>query len=60
MIEVTTPTVAQSSLGLSVNEALQKYSKKARKQFDCSSVKTLDVLRMINSVNELKDKNEIL
>jgi hypothetical protein len=61
MIGGRAPSVKQSSLRLTVSDAKRKVSANRRYPVtDCSTVKTMDILRMLNSVNELKGKNEIL
>lgn len=58
MQQAKTPSAKQSSLRMSVSDAKRKLGN--RLQGDVSTIKTLEILKLINSVNELKEKNEIL
>jgi hypothetical protein len=56
--QAKTPSAKQSSLRMTVSDAKRKLGN--RLQGDVSTIKTIEILKLINSVNELKDKSEIL
>lgn len=56
MQHAKTPSAKQSSLRMTVSDANRRLGKHG----DVSTIKTIEILKLINSVNELKDKNEII
>jgi hypothetical protein len=58
---VHNPSQKLSSFRFTVSDAKRNSLLNRRNfQMDCSTVKTLDILRMINSVNDLREKTEII